>query len=319
MREPAFWGRDGVLPRLLDPLGGIYAAGTARRLRRPGWHAPAPVICCGAATAGGAGKTPLALDLGQRLRARGRRPAFLTRGHRGRLRQAFPVDPARHDAAAVGDEALLLAEVAPTYACADRVAGARAALAAGADVLVMDDGLQNPGLAGKIGLLVVDGGSGFGSGRVIPAGPLREPIGTAAARCRLAVLLGEDRTDARARLPPALPVLSAELRPVAEPALAGARVLAFAGIGRPEKFFASLRAAGAEPVICRAFPDHHAFTPADLRRLSQTASGAGLRLVTTAKDAVRLPEHFRHRVVVLRVTLAWHDDEPAIEAFLGAL
>lgn len=278
-----------------------------------------PVICCGGATAGGAGKTPLALDLGARLLTRGRRPAFVTRGHGGRLARAFPVDPARHTAAEVGDEALLLARIAPTYVSADRAAGARAAVAAAADILVMDDGLQNPGLSGKIGLLVVDGAGGFGNGRVIPAGPLREPVPCAAGRCRATVLIGEDRSGALGRLPAGLPVFRAALRPAdGGVALAGARVLAFAGIGRPEKFFASLAEAGAHVAARRVFPDHHVFTAAELDDLERVAAAERLVLVTTEKDAVRLPAPFRARAAVLRVELCWHD-EREIDAFLAAV
>ncbi len=317
MREPAFWRRPSRLAEMLAPLGRPYAAATARRLARPGWRAPVPVICCGAATAGGAGKTPLALDLAARLLARGRRPAFLTRGHGGR-RGALPVDPSRDDARAVGDEALLLAACAPTFVCADRVAGARAAIAGGADVLVMDDGLQHPGLAQTLALLVVDGGAGFGSGQVIPAGPLREPVAAAAARCAAAVLVGADECGAGSHLPPGLPVLRARLVPAPIAGLAGGRALAFAGIGRPEKFFASLRETGAELAGTRAFADHHRFSAAELEQLRRDATAQHARLVTTAKDAVRLPAAFRAAVAVLHVALAWDDPAP-IEALLEAL
>ena len=166
---------------MLAPAAAVVAAITARRVARPGWRAPVPVICCGNATAGGAGKTTLALDLGARLAQR--RVAFLTRGHGGRARGVHLVDPSRDGAALVGDEALLLAEARPTWVAADRAAGARAAVAAGAGVLVMDDGLQNPTLAKDLSFLVIDGGTGFGNGRVMPAGPLREPVATAAVRC----------------------------------------------------------------------------------------------------------------------------------------
>ncbi len=202
MRAPEFWQSGGVLPLLLTPVSWVYAAATASRVRRVGWRAPVPVICCGGVTAGGAGKTPVALDLGARLLKRGRRVAFLTRGYGGAAGEMVRVDPAAHDAARVGDEALLLAELAPTFVSADRAAAARAAVASGADVLVMDDGLQNPGLQKDLALLVIDGGAGFGNGRVIPAGPLREPAAAAAARCRTAVLVGggarlADRAAAR--------------------------------------------------------------------------------------------------------------------------
>ena len=189
---PRFWRRDGVLPRLLSPFAAVTAAVTARRVTRPGWHAPVPVICCGNVTVGGAGKTTVALDLGARLVARGQTVHFLLRGYGGTVRGPHRV-AAGDTAAEVGDEALLLAAVAPTWIGADRVASARAAVAAGAEVLVLDDGLQNPGLHKDLSLLVVDGTSGFGNGRVLPAGPLREPVAAGAARCQAAVLIGPDR------------------------------------------------------------------------------------------------------------------------------
>jgi tetraacyldisaccharide 4'-kinase len=305
MYAPDFWARDGVLPRLLAPVSHLVAASTARRLARRGWRAPVPVVCCGNVTVGGSGKTTLALDLGARLLRRGARVAFLTRGYGGRVRAVVQVAPG-DDAAQVGDEALLLAALAPTFVSADRAAGARAAVAAGATVLVMDDGLQNPGLVQDLPLLVIDGATGFGNGRVLPAGPLREPVATGAARCQAAVLIGADATHAAALLPPGLPVLRADLAPDAAD-LAGQRVLAFAGIGRPSKFFATLAQAGVQVVDQAAFPDHHPFRPAELQRLLRRAADLGAVLVTTPKDAVRLPPAIRDQVRVAGVSLLWAD------------
>ena len=316
MRAPEFWQRDGVVPWMLAPAAWVYAAATARRVARPGWHAPVPVICCGNATAGGAGKTTLALDLGARLA--GRRVAFLTRGHGGRARGVHRVDPARDSAALVGDEALLLAACAPTWVAADRAAGARAAVADGAGVLVMDDGLQNPSLAKDLSLLVVDGGTGFGNGRVIPAGPLREPVNAAAARCGAAVLIGQDRSGARDSLPPGLPVLGARLEQQGTNGLVGRRVFAFAGIGIPEKFFAGLRAAGAVLAGTHAFPDHHAYTSREITRLLARADAAGALPVTTPKDAVRLPAAVRESVGVVGVRRVW-DAPAALDSLLATV
>ena len=315
MHAPAFWARDGVLPRLLAPASRLVAASTARRLTRPGWRAPVPVVCCGNVTVGGAGKTTLALDIGARLLRRGARVAFLTRGYGGRVRAVRQVAPG-DDAAQVGDEALLLAALAPTFVAADRAAGALAAIAAGATVLVMDDGLQNPDLVQDLPLLVIDGAAGFGNGRVLPAGPLREPVSAGAARCRAAVLIGPDEAAAAALLPPGLPVLRATLAPDAA-GLAGQRVLAFAGIGRPSKFFATLEQAGAHLVARVGFADHHPYRPAELQRLLQRAADLGAVAVTTPKDAVRLPPEIRARVQVAGVVLQWSD--PAqIEALLAS-
>ena len=306
MRPPAFWQRDGVLPGLLAPLAGITAALTARRVGQPAWRAPVPVICCGNATVGGAGKTTLALDLGARFVARGVVVAFLTRGYGGKITKPHRVVPGSDIAARVGDEALLLAEVAPTFVSPDRREGAQAAIAEGAKLLIMDDGLQNPSLHKSLSLLVVDGASGFGNGRVLPAGPLREPVAAAAARCRAAVLIGEDVSGAAASLPPDLVVLRADLHSTSD--LSGQRVLAFAGIGRPEKFFASLRAAGADIAASRSFPDHHPYGVAEIQSLLDEAARFGATAVTTPKDAVRLPAGLRERVRIVGVHLAWRDE-----------
>ncbi len=308
MLAPAFWQRDGWLPWLLTPAAGVYAAATARRVARPGWRAPVPVVCCGNAGVGGAGKTTLALDLAARLRRMGAAPAFVTRGYGG-AGHAMAVTP-RHGYADVGDEALLLAAAAPCWVGRDRAASARAAVAAGATVLIMDDGLQNPGLDKDLALLTIDGAVGFGNGQVLPAGPLREPLAACARRCHAAVLIGPDAVGAAAMLP-GLPVLRAELVQDA-PGLAGQRVLAFAGIGRPAKFFATLRDAGVDVVETAGFPDHHRYRPAELRRLAARATALDLRLATTPKDAMRLPAEFRAQVAVAAVALRWQDDIDAL-------
>jgi tetraacyldisaccharide 4'-kinase len=317
LRPPGFWQRDGsrVAPALLAPFAAFSAAATARRVARPGWRAPVPVLCCGNVTVGGSGKTTLALDLLRRLAARGAVPHALLRGYGGTARGTRRVAP-EDDAAEVGDEALLLAAVAPTWIGADRAAAAHAAVAAGAGVLVMDDGLQNPTLCKDVSLLVIDGGFGFGNRRVLPAGPLRESITAGAARCRAAVLIGPDETDAAAALPPDLPVLRARLVPgPATLSLHGRRVLGFAGIGRPEKFFATLREAGADLAGSVAFPDHHRFTARELDMLMARARSLDAVPVATAKDAVRLPQTLRETVLVADVTLDW-ELPSAIEAVL---
>lgn len=294
----------------------VYAGATARRMARPGWRAPVPVLCCGGATAGGAGKTTLALDLGRRLLARGRAPHFLLRGYGGRLKGPARVDPARHDSEAVGDEALLLAALAPTWVSGDRAAGARAALAEGAGAIVMDDGLQNPTLEKTLSFLTIDGSYGFGNGHVIPAGPLREPVAAAAARCRAAVLIGADECGALAQLPPGLPVLRAELAPGPEmAALKGESVFAFCGIANPRKFFATLKQGGAVVAGSESFADHYPFDEDDLREMLGRAAALGAIPVTTRKDWVRIPPAFRDAVRVVSVTLEW-EDEAALDAML---
>jgi len=321
MHAPGFWSHPGggVWPTLLAPFAAIYRAETARRMAKPGWRAPVPVLCAGNATAGGAGKTTLALDLGERLAARGIAVHFLLRGYGGRERGPVRVEPARHNSDAVGDEALLLAAMQPTWVAADRAAGARAAVAAGAQAIVMDDGLQNPTLAKDLSLLVIDGGYGFGNGHILPAGPLREPVAEAAARCRAAVLIGPDEVGALAALPAGLPLLRARLRPGPDAfALAGKAVLAFCGIGNPRKFFATLQEAGANVAGRVSFADHYPFDAGDLRTLVADAAKLRATLVTTRKDFVRLPTEFHDQVTVASVGLEWAEPA-AIEELLDGL
>jgi tetraacyldisaccharide 4'-kinase len=313
VRAPDFWARDGALPRLLAPASAVVTGMTARRVARPGWRAPVPVICCGNATVGGTGKTTLALDIVRRLIARGIVVHCLSRGYGGRVGTVLRVEPGVHPAVLVGDEPLLLATAAPTWVGRDRAEAARAAVAAGAGALIMDDGLQNPGLAKDLAFLVVDGGAGFGNRRVLPAGPLREPVAAAAGRCRAAVLIGEDRVGAAASLPARLPVLRASL--TAEGEFTGRRVLAFAGTGRPAKLAETLAAAGAEVAALRPFPDHHIYAPAELDTVLAEATRLGADAVTTPKDAVRLPPGYRERVCISGVKLVWEAEEP-LEALL---
>ena len=315
-RPPAFWQHGGWQTSVLWPMEFLTAQLTARRVAKPGWMAPVPVICCGNATVGGAGKTPLCLDILTRLRARGRNVHALTRGHGGRTSGALRVDPAHHGADVVGDEALLLAALAPTWVGADRALAAQAAIAAGARALIMDDGLQNPTLHKVFSFLVIDGAAGFGNGRLLPAGPLREPVAAAAARCQAAVLIGSDFMGAIDTLPHQLPVLRARMVPGrAMRALARKNVVAFAGIGRPAKFFTTLTQAGVVLAAEIAFPDHHAYTAATLDGLRAQAASLSCRLVTTTKDFARIPRAWRHGITPLDAALAW-DNEAAFDALL---
>lgn len=310
MRAPDFWHRDSAVARLLAPLGLAWqAAAAARRALTRSSRAPVPVICVGNLIAGGAGKTPVVLSLLASLRARGLRAAALTRGYGGSAAGPLLVDPARHDAATVGDEALLLAAAAPTWLARDRVDGAREAAEEGAEVIVMDDGFQNPRLAKDLSLLVIDAGYGLGNGRVMPAGPLRETPAAGFARADAVVIVGDgDLRGIIALLPSGLPVLRARLAP-RDRSLAGRRVYAFAGIGRPQKFFDSLRALGAELAGAEAFPDHQPYDKATLDRLAAAAAAAGAQLVTTAKDAARLGPAAPPGLAVLDVALAWEDKD----------
>jgi tetraacyldisaccharide 4'-kinase len=294
MREPAFWWREaGTAARMLAPFAAVYGAIAGARLRLRGRRAGVPVVCIGNLTVGGAGKTPTALAVARMLLAAGERPVFLTRGYGGSLAGPLPVDAERHRAIEVGDEPLLLARVAPTIVARSRVAGASAAVISGASAIIMDDGFQNPSLAKDAAVLVVDARRGVGNGRVIPAGPLRAPLGAQLVRAHALVVVGTSpcaadvEAAARARN---IPVFRANLEPDASVLAApgGGRVLAFAGIGDPDKFFATLADAGVEVAATRRFPDHHRYTRAQAQSLCEHADREGLVLVTTEKDVARL-------------------------------
>ncbi|MCW0232848.1 MAG: tetraacyldisaccharide 4'-kinase [Ferrovibrio sp.] len=309
---PRFWqaGVASPLPALLRPLAAIYGFGNRLNQRiTAAQEIGVPVLSIGNLVAGGAGKTPTAIAIAQRLLALGRHPQIVSRGYGGRLTGPVRVDLNRHHAADVGDEALLLALAAPTWIGSNRPAAARAAVAAGADCIIADDAHQTYALARRLSLLVVDGGYGFGNGLQLPAGPLREPIEDGLARCDALVVIGP-RTVA---LPDfgRRPVFNATLEPNAADAvrLRGRRVLAFAGIGRPEKFFTSLQQLGATVVQTATFPDHAPYSPDTVMRLVETAHGLSAIPVTTAKDQVRLPAAARAMVDVLRVSLAFAEPQ----------
>lgn len=313
MRAPDFWARPGGVSTLLSPAGAAWAAAAAlrRRWAHP-WRAPVPVVCIGNITVGGAGKTPLALALCRYMDEAGRMPHVISRGHGGSLAGPVCVDPARHSAADVGDEPLLLAEAAPTWIAKDRAAAARAAVDGGADIIVMDDGLQNFSLAKDLAVIAIDGGYGFGNGRVMPAGPLREPLAAGLARSDAAVVIGADEAGGGARAAQNLPVFTARMVPVPGPdydAIAGQDVFAFAGIGRPAKFYATLAEMGCKLVATEDFADHHRYTPDEIMKICERAAEAGAVPVTTAKDSVRLPPEARAMVKILRAGLEWEDAE----------
>lgn len=311
MRPPAFWDNpDHPLARLLAPVGHLYGSRVADRMDRAGQRSACPVICVGNFTLGGAGKTPTALAVAAMLRGIGADPAFLTRGYGGRLAGPIVVDPSRHGAGEVGDEPLLLARSARTILARDRPAGAKLCEALGAAVVVMDDGLQNPSLTKDLALVVVDAGGGVGNGLPFPAGPLRAPLSRQWRNVHGIVLIGDGErgeTVAGEAASRDLPVHRARLIPLAPACVLGRPVFAFAGIGRPQKFFDTLVQAGADLVGTRTFPDHHAYRPGDLAGLRAWAEASDAILVTTEKDLVRLPADFAAGVTALAVTLVFED------------
>lgn len=309
MKAPGFWHRGGLVPTLLTPVSWIYRAGAALRvsLSTP-YEAPIPVLCVGNLVAGGAGKTPVALALGRALGKRGLKVAFLSRGYGGRETGPLQVLPGQHGAHDVGDEPLLLAEAAPTWIARNRAAGARMAVEAGADIIVMDDGFQNPTIAKSASVLVVDGAYGFGNGRMIPAGPLRQSVASGLAEADAVILLGEDRLGLAGTLEAVRPVVRGALTPArTSRGLRGERAFAFAGIGRPRKFFDTLKALGVKLIGTRTFADHQPYRGEDLIDLIAEAEQEGALLLTTAKDHVRLPEELRLLIRRVDVDLVWED------------
>ncbi|MFE3838005.1 tetraacyldisaccharide 4'-kinase [Pseudogemmobacter sonorensis] len=331
MRAPGFWflppQRRDLRALLLAPLGRLYAAATARRLRRGdegAYRASVPVICIGNLNVGGVGKTPTVMALVQRLAARGLTAHVVTRGHGGRLQGPVRVDDRRHSAAETGDEPRLLAAFGPVWVAKDRAAGVRAAEAAGARIILLDDGFQNPSVAKDLSLVVVDAEQGFGNGLCLPAGPLREPVETGLARADAVLSIGPAGAQAGFRglwggALGSLPHLTARLAPLDTGMdWRGARVLAFAGIGNPAKFFDTLRAEGAELVRAEALDDHQPLSQALLARLEAEAFALDAQLVTTEKDAARLPPAFRPRVLTLVVRLEF-DAPEALDHLLAPL
>lgn len=326
MRAPGFWWRDppSALARLLQPLGALYGAITLKRMRRAGAEAGIPVICIGNFVAGGAGKTPTTLALASRLAALGETPFALTRGYGGKLAGPVRVDPARHNATDVGDEPLLLAARLPTIVARERPAGAALAREAGASLVLMDDGLQNPSLHKDLRLAVVDGAVGVGNALCLPAGPLRAPLAGQFGQVDALVIIGEgaagDQVAAQA-LTVGRRVLRAKLAPPVDiqAELAGLPVLAVSGIGRPEKFAATLQAAGARLIGERAYGDHHAYTASEVAALIAEAKAKACCIAVTEKDMVKLaplwPAAERSLLLCVPVTLAFAD-EAALDALL---
>jgi tetraacyldisaccharide 4'-kinase len=328
MRAPAFWWRPGT-GALLAPLGAIYGAVAAQRMETPGASAGVPVICVGNFTVGGAGKTPTALAVAHLLLQVRERPFFLSRGYGGRLSGPVRVDLSFHRAVDVGDEPLLLARLAPTIVAHDRVSGARMARTLGASVIVMDDGFQNPSLKKDLSIVAMDGTRGVGNGRIIPAGPLRAPLDAQIKQARTIIVVGG--ADGAAGIEDLarrynVAVLHGSLEPnrASLAALGGRKVLAFAGIGNPDKFFATLAEAGVTVAERESFRDHHRFSAAEAETLIRRADTAGLVLLTTEKDHVRLAgdpalAKLAARAAALPVRLVVDEQEQFRQLVLGAV
>lgn len=314
MKTPAFWKRKTFLSCVLMPFGWVYGGATWWRIHFSNpWKAPCPVFCVGNLTAGGVGKTPVCLSLVKLLQEMGKKPFILSRGYGGTLKNVL-VDPKVHTSAEVGDEPLLLSKQAPVVVHPDRSEGARLACALGADCLVMDDGFQNPTLFKDVSFLVFEGAYGVGNGLVIPSGPLRESFQSGIKRAQAVVMIGHDEQNIAQRV--SLPTFHAKIKEV-QPEDAPRDVLAFAGIGHPEKFYASLEKCGFHVVETFDFPDHHFYTREELTALIKKADAENLALYTTTKDFVKIPSDLQSKFRVLEIEVAW-DNQDDLLALISA-
>lgn len=317
LETPAFWYRkDSAATAMLTPLSAIYLAGhrLRQKLARP-YRSSLPVLCVGNIVAGGSGKTPAVLALLDVIRNGGmaKDPCILTRGYGGKLKGPTQTDPQIHNFRDVGDEALLLARQAPVLVSADRAAGARAAELQGADLILMDDGFQNPGLVKTCSFLVVDSMSEFGNGCLLPAGPLREPLSEALARANGCILVGDGPVPKELA---DTPVFRAHITAHIKDSCFSGDFFAFAGLGRPEKFKKTLEDSGVHVTGWKSFADHHPYTEKDMRTLTALAANKNAQLLTTEKDLVRIPETFRDRVRAFPIAMVFEDSE-GIRDFLS--
>lgn len=315
MKTPAFWGTRNAMSALLLPAAVLYRLFLHLRQVRAAFPVslPVPIICIGNLTAGGAGKTPVALYVGKRLKEKGINAYFLSRGYGGQNPGPLLVNPHVHTARETGDEALLLAKTLPTVISRDRKHGAEFAIKQGAQAIVMDDGFQNLSMIKTLSILVINGEVVFGNGRLLPAGPLREPVDKGLARAHAVVVI--DAKNPIPEIPSSMPVLPATIGPSSAKDLRGKKVVAFCGIAYPYRFFNTVASLGASIVSRVSFSDHYLYTDSDMKKLVNAAKKEGALLVTTAKDAVRLTPEWRPLVSVVEVALELKEPQ-ALDALL---
>lgn len=309
MKAPGFWNEKGIISDLLIPFSVIYFFFIRLRefFSKPA-KSPIPVICIGNAIAGGAGKTPVAIAIGKYLSKKGHKFSFITRGYGGRLNGPVEVKPDIHSAEDVGDEALLLARIAPCFVSVNRHAGAEVAAKSGSKTVILDDGLQNNSIIKNLSILVVDGGYGFGNKLVIPAGPLRDSLHKTISKCKFAVVIGEDENKLIPFLEKRLEVFIVTVEYIGNINPEGRKFIAFAGIARPEKFFNTLRKNGFSLVETINYADHYPFGRKEVEELLARAKNLDAELITTEKDHVRLPEEFKDKILTLNIEIKFPDE-----------
>jgi len=310
MRTPKYWQSNSLLSKLLTPLGWLYGQATQLRLKfKPSPKAEIPVICIGNITAGGTGKTPVSISVAKMLETDMYHPFFLTRGYGGKL-QNIMVNTKKHSARDVGDEPLLLAQQAPVIVNADRFEGAKLAVQEGADIAIMDDGFQNPSLHKDLSFLVFDGSYGIGNGKIIPAGPLRETFEDGIKRADALIILGKDKHNLAERCK--LPVFFGHTETL-QTTVSGDKVLAFAGIGHPQKFYHTLGQLGFDIVQTIDFPDHHFYSKEELENILQKAKEQNAEVYTTSKDFVKIPPSLQKYINVLEIAVVWDNPDELLK------
>lgn len=313
MKTPEYWNKKNLVSNILLPLGCLYNLATKLNIR---FSYPKsigkPVICVGNLTAGGTGKTPVAISLAEIIQSLGKKPFFISRGYGGKLKGII-VDNQKHTATEVGDEPLLLSRQATVVVNPDRCQAACKAIENGADLIIMDDGFQNPGLKKDLSFLVFDGGFGYGNGRGIPSGPLRESLSDGLKRAQAVIIIGEDKHNLSRQFG-FLPVFKGKIVP--KPfKITNPDAIAFAGIGRPDKFYASMSETGFNLLKTIDFPDHHQYTQPELENLISLAKLQQAELYTTSKDFVKIPAELQKNFKVLEIGIQW-ENKPALIDFL---
>ncbi len=314
MKTPSYWQSNSLISKLLSPLGWVYGFLTQARLKlHQPQKADIPVICIGNITAGGTGKTPVAISIAKLLAGEMYHPYFVTRGYGGKLQNVI-VNNKKHTAAEVGDEPLLLSQQAPVVVNANRYQGALAALKNGADIIIMDDGFQNPSLYKDLSFLVFDGTYGIGNGKILPAGPLRETFSNGIRRADALIILGKDKHNLAQKS--GLPTFYGHTEAAQTCNLDNPNVLAFAGIGHPQKFYHTLSQQGFNLLKTIDFPDHHFYTNAEIENILNQAKSLKAQIYTTSKDFVKIPHIYQKEINVLEISIVWDTPEELL-AFIA--